>query len=166
MSKESVAHSSPDVFPLLGAGSLNEIMYYLLISPPPSSLDVQEKIRREIQLLKLFRHPHIIKLYEVISTPTDIFMVMEYVSGGELFDYIGIDVYPNTTPCSKTCVRIHVPVTVLETVPSQSMLLFIACPTATHKLHYSYCYVPPPLPFSFPRPSGSSQEGEELRATG
>jgi serine/threonine protein kinase len=24
----------------------------------------------------------------VISTPTDIFMVMEYVSGGELFDYI------------------------------------------------------------------------------
>ena len=55
----------------------------------PSSLDVQEKIRREIQLLKLFRHPHIIKLYEVISTPTDIFMVMEYVSGGELFEYIG-----------------------------------------------------------------------------
>ena len=38
--------------------------------------------------LKLFRHPHIIKLYQVISTPTDIFMVMEYVSGGELFDYI------------------------------------------------------------------------------
>ena len=24
----------------------------------------------------------------MISTPTDIFMVMEYVSGGELFDYI------------------------------------------------------------------------------
>lgn len=26
--------------------------------------------------------------YQVISTPTDFFMVMEYVSGGELFDYI------------------------------------------------------------------------------
>lgn len=26
--------------------------------------------------------------YQVISTPTDIFMVMEYASGGELFDYI------------------------------------------------------------------------------
>lgn len=69
-------------------------------------LDVVGKIRREIQNLRLFRHPHIIKLYEkrrsthpmslfcfinryqVISTPTDIFMVMEYVSGGELFDYI------------------------------------------------------------------------------
>ena len=29
----------------------------------------------------LFRHT-------VMSTPTDIFMVMEYVSGGELFDYV------------------------------------------------------------------------------
>ena len=45
------------------------------------NLDVVGKIRREIQNLKLFRHPHIIKLYQVISTPTDIFMVMEYVSG-------------------------------------------------------------------------------------
>ncbi|XP_076084565.1 5'-AMP-activated protein kinase catalytic subunit alpha-2-like isoform X10 [Mytilus galloprovincialis] len=52
------------------------------------SLDVVSKIKREIQNLKLFRHPHIIKLYQVISTPTDIFMVMEYVGGGELFDYI------------------------------------------------------------------------------
>ncbi|XP_060574978.1 5'-AMP-activated protein kinase catalytic subunit alpha-2-like isoform X16 [Ruditapes philippinarum] len=52
------------------------------------ALDVVGKIRKEIQNLKLFRHPHIIKLYQVISTPTDIFMVMEYVSGGELFDYI------------------------------------------------------------------------------
>merc|ERR1711962_1556312 len=52
------------------------------------NLDVVGKIRREIQNLKLFRHPHIIKLYQVISTPTDIFMVMEYVAGGELFDYI------------------------------------------------------------------------------
>ncbi|KAI1289936.1 5'-AMP-activated protein kinase catalytic subunit alpha-2 [Halotydeus destructor] len=52
------------------------------------NLDVVGKIRREIQNLKLFRHPHIIKLYQVISTPSDIFMIMEYVSGGELFDYI------------------------------------------------------------------------------
>ncbi|KAL6052206.1 non-specific serine/threonine protein kinase [Balamuthia mandrillaris] len=50
--------------------------------------NMDEKIRREIQILKLFRHPHIIKLYEVIETTSDIFMIMEYVSGGELFDYI------------------------------------------------------------------------------
>ncbi len=55
-----------------------------------TSLDVAEKIRREIHVLKLFRHPHIIKLYEVITTPSHIFMIMEFVSGGELFDYIGL----------------------------------------------------------------------------
>eukprot|EP01062_Namystynia_karyoxenos_P069775 TRINITY_DN65232_c0_g1_i1.p1 TRINITY_DN65232_c0_g1~~TRINITY_DN65232_c0_g1_i1.p1 ORF type:complete len:713 (+),score=170.42 TRINITY_DN65232_c0_g1_i1:119-2140(+) len=49
---------------------------------------MDKKIRREIKILKLFRHPHIIRLYEVIETSTDILMVMEYVSGGELFDYI------------------------------------------------------------------------------
>ncbi|KAK4323534.1 hypothetical protein Pmani_005767 [Petrolisthes manimaculis] len=52
------------------------------------NLDMVSKIKREITILKLFRHPHIIKLYQVISTPTDIFMTMEYASGGELFDYI------------------------------------------------------------------------------
>jgi serine/threonine protein kinase len=33
-------------------------------------------------------HPHIIRLYEVIDTPADIYVVMEYVKCGELFDYI------------------------------------------------------------------------------
>jgi serine/threonine protein kinase len=33
-------------------------------------------------------HPHIIRLYEVIDTPADIYVVMEYVKGGELLYYI------------------------------------------------------------------------------
>lgn len=45
-------------------------------------------VRREIKILRLFMHPHIIRLYEVIETPADIYMVMEYVKSGELFDYI------------------------------------------------------------------------------
>lgn len=52
------------------------------------SLGMQDKVRREINILKRIRHPHIIRMYEVIDSPTDIFLVMEYVSGGELFDYI------------------------------------------------------------------------------
>ena len=44
-------------------------------------LEMDEKVRREIKILKLFYHPHIIRLYEVIYTPTDIYMVMEFVPG-------------------------------------------------------------------------------------
>ncbi|VFR01202.1 unnamed protein product [Cuscuta campestris] len=52
------------------------------------SPDMEEKLRRETQICRLFVHPHVIRLYEVIETPTDIFVVMEYVKSGELFDYI------------------------------------------------------------------------------
>ncbi|KAI9314060.1 kinase-like domain-containing protein [Dichotomocladium elegans] len=52
-----------------------------------ASMDLSGRVKREIQYLKLLRHPHIIKLYEVIATPTDIIMVIEY-AGGELFNYI------------------------------------------------------------------------------
>lgn len=52
------------------------------------SMEMEEKVKREIKILRLFMHPHIIRLYEVIDTPTDIYVVMEYVKSGELFDYI------------------------------------------------------------------------------
>ncbi|KAL3675480.1 hypothetical protein R1sor_025428 [Riccia sorocarpa] len=45
-------------------------------------------VRREIKILRLLMHPHIIRLYEVIETPTDIFLVMQYMKSGSLFDYI------------------------------------------------------------------------------
>ncbi|KAG2426687.1 hypothetical protein HXX76_012997 [Chlamydomonas incerta] len=51
-------------------------------------MEMEEKVRREIKILRLFMHPHIIRLYEVIETPSDIYVVMEYVKTGELFDYI------------------------------------------------------------------------------
>ncbi|XP_044506977.1 SNF1-related protein kinase catalytic subunit alpha KIN10-like [Mangifera indica] len=52
------------------------------------NMEMEEKVRREIKILRLFMHPHIIRLYEVIETPNDIYVVMEYVKSGELFDYI------------------------------------------------------------------------------
>ncbi|KAL8782178.1 MAG: hypothetical protein Q9213_005614 [Squamulea squamosa] len=51
------------------------------------SRDMAGRVEREIQYLQLLRHPHIIKLYTVITTPADIIMVLEY-AGGELFDYL------------------------------------------------------------------------------
>ncbi|KAF8821767.1 putative histone kinase SNF1 [Cardiosporidium cionae] len=52
------------------------------------SMDMHEKIRREINILQCLNHPHVMRLYELVDSPTDIFMVMEYVPRGELFDYI------------------------------------------------------------------------------
>jgi len=46
------------------------------------------KVKREINILKLFHHPHIIRLYEVIETPNNICLVMEYVPGGDLYSLI------------------------------------------------------------------------------
>ncbi|KAK7739180.1 Protein kinase [Cytospora paraplurivora] len=51
------------------------------------SRDMAGRVEREIEYLQLLRHPHIIKLYTVIKTSTEIIMVLEY-AGGELFDYI------------------------------------------------------------------------------
>lgn len=43
---------------------------------------------REISLLKAMRHPNIIQLYEIIETPKQLYLIMEYAAHGELFDYI------------------------------------------------------------------------------
>ncbi|KAG6309740.1 Protein kinase [Claviceps purpurea] len=51
------------------------------------SRDMAGRVEREIEYLQLLRHPHIIKLYTVIKTQTEIIMVLEYAAG-ELFDYI------------------------------------------------------------------------------
>ncbi|KAJ5769499.1 hypothetical protein N7520_004058 [Penicillium odoratum] len=51
------------------------------------SRDMIGRVEREIQYLQLLRHPHIIKLYTVIATKTDIVMVLEYAER-ELFDYL------------------------------------------------------------------------------
>jgi 5'-AMP-activated protein kinase catalytic alpha subunit len=48
------------------------------------SMEMEEKVKREIKILRLFMHPHIIRLYEVIDTPAEIYGVMEYVKCGEL----------------------------------------------------------------------------------
>jgi len=49
--------------------------------------DMKGRIEREISYLRLLRHPHIIKLYDVISSPNEIVMVIEFAND-ELFDYI------------------------------------------------------------------------------
>lgn len=46
------------------------------------------RVKLEISALKSLSHPNICKLYQVIDTETHCYVVMEYCSGGELFDHI------------------------------------------------------------------------------
>ncbi|XP_053655526.1 serine/threonine-protein kinase SIK3 isoform X3 [Cherax quadricarinatus] len=50
--------------------------------------DNLRKILREIEILKKLRHPYIIRLYQVMETERMIYLVTEYASCGELFDYV------------------------------------------------------------------------------
>lgn len=47
-----------------------------------------ERVTREIHILKIVRHPTIVQLYEIIETEKELYLIMEYARGGELFEYI------------------------------------------------------------------------------
>ncbi|KAL9266737.1 CBL-interacting protein kinase 32-like protein [Drosera capensis] len=47
-----------------------------------------EQIRREVATMKRIKHPNVVRLLEVMGSKTKIFIVLEYVTGGELFDKI------------------------------------------------------------------------------
>ncbi|XP_061232296.1 MAP/microtubule affinity-regulating kinase 3 isoform X19 [Neopsephotus bourkii] len=43
---------------------------------------------REVRIMKILNHPNIVKLFEVIETDKTLYLIMEYASGGEVFDYL------------------------------------------------------------------------------
>ncbi|KAJ8748455.1 hypothetical protein K2173_003350 [Erythroxylum novogranatense] len=47
-----------------------------------------EQLKREISTMKLVNHPNVVKIYEVMASKTKIYIVIEFVEGGELFDKI------------------------------------------------------------------------------
>jgi MAP/microtubule affinity-regulating kinase len=47
-----------------------------------------QKLFREVKIMKCLDHPNIVKLFEVIQTEKTLYLVMEYASGGEVFDYL------------------------------------------------------------------------------
>ena len=51
------------------------------------SADV-DRVAREIHILKILRHPVVVQLYEIVETEKELYLIMEYARGGELFDYI------------------------------------------------------------------------------
>ena len=47
-----------------------------------------ERVAREIHILKIVRHPNVVQLYEIIETQKQLYLIMEFANGGELFDFI------------------------------------------------------------------------------
>lgn len=52
------------------------------------SESVLMKVEREIAIMKLIEHPHVLGLYDVYENKKYLYLVLEHVSGGELFDYL------------------------------------------------------------------------------
>ncbi|XP_045788262.1 CBL-interacting serine/threonine-protein kinase 9-like [Trifolium pratense] len=49
---------------------------------------MKEQLSREISTMKIINHPNVVKIYEVMASKTKIYIVLELVKGGELFDKI------------------------------------------------------------------------------
>ncbi|XP_073508797.1 death-associated protein kinase 2 isoform X2 [Phyllobates terribilis] len=48
----------------------------------------REEIEREVDILRDIQHPNIITLQDVYENKTDVVLILELVSGGELFDFL------------------------------------------------------------------------------
>jgi serine/threonine protein kinase len=49
----------------------------------------EKLVYREItNMQKIQRHEHIVKLYEVLETEDELYLILEHMEGGNLFDYI------------------------------------------------------------------------------
>jgi BR serine/threonine kinase len=45
-------------------------------------------VEREIAIMKLIEHPHVLRLYDVYESRKYLYLILEHVAGGELFDYL------------------------------------------------------------------------------
>ena len=52
-----------------------------------------ERINREMLILKMLCHPNISQLYETLSTIHNFYIIMEYIEGGDLFEFISTNKY-------------------------------------------------------------------------
>uniref|UniRef100_A0A1A7WC41 non-specific serine/threonine protein kinase n=3 Tax=Iconisemion striatum TaxID=60296 RepID=A0A1A7WC41_9TELE len=48
----------------------------------------REEIEREVKILQQLQHPNIVELHDVFENRTDVVLILELVSGGELFDFL------------------------------------------------------------------------------
>ncbi|CAA6669269.1 unnamed protein product [Spirodela intermedia] len=98
--KEGVLLQRYELGRLLGQGNFAKVYYARNIKTAQSvaikvidkekvmRVGLMDQIKREISVMKLVSHPNIVQLHEVMATKSKIFVVMEYVKGGELFNLV------------------------------------------------------------------------------
>merc|ERR1740121_1185697 len=78
-----------------------------------------ERVAREVHILKLIRHPHIVQLFEIIETRGQLYLIMQYASGGELFDHI---VAKGRVPEPEACRFFHQIIAGVEKIHSMNIV--------------------------------------------
>jgi serine/threonine protein kinase len=48
----------------------------------------RKSVMREIQIMKKFEHPNIVRLYDSFETLKEIYLIQEYISGVSLYQFI------------------------------------------------------------------------------
>lgn len=56
-----------------------------------SHQNLQPKVQREVALIRLVKHPNIIKLVDVLESDNHLYIILEYAEKGQLFDYLVIN---------------------------------------------------------------------------
>lgn len=92
-SQPSFKAATPGALSGMGSRSGTDTAPASPVPPTPTSTPravntAAAKIALEIKVLRTLKHPHILRLYDVIFKQKDIVLVLEYVSGGELFEHL------------------------------------------------------------------------------
>ncbi|XVF47741.1 hypothetical protein PTKIN_Ptkin03bG0135200 [Pterospermum kingtungense] len=53
--------------------------------------NLKYQVQRETRTMKLLHHPNVARIHEVIGSKTKIYIIMEYISGGQLSDILSYD---------------------------------------------------------------------------
>ncbi|KAJ3100280.1 hypothetical protein HDU97_002371 [Phlyctochytrium planicorne] len=69
-------------------GTKEKVAIKSILKANVKTMKQMNSVQREIRLMKLLHHPHIVQVKETLEDANQIFLVMEYAAGGDLYDFI------------------------------------------------------------------------------
>ncbi|XP_075998528.1 SNF related kinase b [Genypterus blacodes] len=68
--------------------STGQLVAVKMIDKTKLDIMARSHLLQEVRCMRLVQHPNVVRLYEVIDTPTTLYLIMELAEGGDLYDYI------------------------------------------------------------------------------